>query len=89
MLDALYSSVKIIPPMGLFEGALCVKNGLKNTELFEIILARSPLFPKPHSPLQPYPVSRGYKGSAKGHSPATKNGIENNSQLRNSSNKIF
>ena len=50
-----------------------MRNGVKNTELFEIILARSPLFPKPHSPLQTYPVPRGYKGSAIGWLKVTKN----------------
>ena len=53
---------------------------MEKMEKFGIILARSPLFSKPHSPLQTYPVPRGYKGSAKRHSPATKKGVENDPQ---------
>ena len=57
-----------------------MEKGVKKMEKIGIILARSPLFSKPHSPLQTYPVPRGYKGSAKGHSPTTKKGVENDQQ---------
>ena len=64
MLDALYSSVKIIPPLSFYWAELCQKKSV----FFEVILGRSALLFAPLSPLQTYPVPRGYKGSAMGRS---------------------
>ena len=62
MLDALYSSVKIIPPLSFYWAKIVPEKSVN----FKVVLGRSALLFAPISPLQTYPVPRGYKGSAKG-----------------------